>query len=276
MKKTIVAVTALAVVAGLLWLAWYDFWLFAPYFQKHDLPLFVKFNEIVTKTAPVKNVSFSRMQHPLETPYKFVVQRGLTPGIVETDRYLLYLPRAVDWKKKFPLLFVMSPDGNAEVMFQTWRNTADKFQWILVASKEHRNGLLFSKSGPLLTATVRAIMASYPVDSSKVIAAGFSGGGMTAQYLAMAYPGLISAVVVNTAMIHEDFENGKGYWDHGGQLAVFLACPTDYRYDEMKRNRSLLERLGWKTKWLEFSGGHTMAPDAVRQEAAAWLTAQFK
>ena len=50
-----------------------------------------------------------------------------------------------------------------------------------------------------------------------------------------------------------------------------LASPSDFRYQEMKRDRTFLEILGWKTKWIEFQGGHRIAPAASYDQAARWL-----
>jgi hypothetical protein len=39
----------------------------------------------------------------------------------------------------------------------------------------------------------------------------------------------------------------------------------------MKRDRAFLEARGWVAKWIEFPGGHTIAPASAYEEAAAWL-----
>jgi len=56
-----------------------------------------------------------------------------------------------------------------------------------------------------------------------------------------------------------------------GKIAVFLASPTDFRYGEMKRDRSFLEQHHWKIDWIEFAGGHRLAPAAAYEQAAGWL-----
>lgn len=43
----------------------------------------------------------------------------------------------------------------------------------------------------------------------------------------------------------------------------------------MSRDRKFLESRGWKTRWIEFTGGHSFAPEEVYQEAADWLASQF-
>ena len=89
------------------------------------------------------------------------------------------------------------------------------------------------------------------------------------------YPGLISAIVINTGMMDDYYINRVSSYPKR-KIAVFLASPTDFRYNEMKRDRNFLEKLEWKTKWIEFTGGHVLAPDSAYQEAAAWLAEQFQ
>jgi hypothetical protein len=55
------------------------------------------------------------------------------------------------------------------------------------------------------------------------------------------------------------------------RLAVFLASPTDFRYQEMRHDRQMLERFEWKTEWIEFEGGHKPAPPAAYEQAARWI-----
>jgi predicted esterase len=112
------------------------------------------------------------------------------------------------------------------------------------------------------------------VDKSRIIATGLSGGGMASHYLAYAHPELFAAVIINTGMMAED----QPTWPHPprGKIAVFLASPTDFRYEQMKKNRLFLESLGWKTHWIEFPGGHRLAPSAVLEDAAEWLSLEFQ
>ncbi len=125
-----------------------------------------------------------------------------------------------------------------------------------------------------LAAIVLKLYNKYPISNTKVIASGFSGGGMGSHWFAFLYPNLIKAVVINTGMMHENFVAQKNKYPRN-KYAVFLASPTDFRYNEMKRDRKFLKDLNWKTKWIEFEGGHTPAPASAYEEAANWLEAQF-
>ena len=39
----------------------------------------------------------------------------------------------------------------------------------------------------------------------------------------------------------------------------------------MKRDRDFLISCGWRVDWIEFDGGHTLAPDNIYEQAAEWL-----
>jgi len=194
--------------------------------------------------------------------------------IVETDEYVLYLPRALAGPVRHPLVVALSPSADAWSMIRAWEPVVDKHQWLLYASKTVRNGVEYSNMFPQLIRTLKTLPAKYPVDASKVIATGLSGGGMASHFLAYHRPDLIAAVVINTGMMPEE-QLGWRATHPRGKLAVFVASPTDFRYQEMKRDRLFLESLEWKTYWIEFEGGHTLAPSTTLEQAAQWLAEQF-
>ncbi len=197
-----------------------------------------------------------------------------SPGISDTETYLLYVPAAVDDRNAHPLVIVLSPDGDSQGMLEVWKDTAERYAWMILISKEFHNGI---DAGPVLRRladSVDALRSRFPVDTSKIIASGFSGGGMGAHIFAFSYPELISAVIVNTGMIQEAFIQRRQEYPRG-KCAVFLASPKDFRYEEMKRDERFLKSLGWKTFWVEFDAGHVIAPVSAYESAARWLTEQF-
>ena len=194
---------------------------------------------------------------------------------INTSLYILYIPSGIEEDSKYPLVLALSPGADAIGMIQTWKAVSEKFKWIILASKESRNGLDMKLISNSLTNIIRQVSFSYPVDTKKIIASGFSGGGMLSHYLIMSYPNIFSAVVVNTCMISENYASGKSYYYPRNKIAVFLASPGDFRYKQMISYCSMLKNFGWQTKWIEFSGGHTIAPNVAYLEAASWLKEQF-
>jgi len=196
------------------------------------------------------------------------------PEIIDNSKYILCVPEGIDISKKYPLVVALSPSADAESMIKTWQDVSNKYKWIIFASKENRNEINLIEFIPELATLIEEISSEFPVDRSKIIATGLSGGGMSAHAFCFSYPKLISAVVVNTGITHEYYRERINEYPRG-KLVVFLASPTDFRYEEMKRDRDFLENLGWKVKWVEFKGGHKIAPSSAYEETAEWLQGQF-
>jgi predicted esterase len=143
-----------------------------------------------------------------------------------------------------------------------------------MASKAFRNGIDVSGILNALVENTRALAGVFPIDSSRIVASGFSGGGMGSYDLALLSPDQISALVVNTGIMQPSFRELEDKYPRG-KIVAYLASPTDFRYREMMSDRAWMERLGWRTKWIEFQGGHRPAPDSAYEEAAAWLENQW-
>jgi predicted esterase len=186
--------------------------------------------------------------------------------------YLVYLPNGWEAGESYPLVFALSPSADAIGMVSTWAPVAERHAWIIAASKEFHNGQQFGPSLFQIETELRDVEGKYNIDKSRVIFTGFSGGGMGAHAFSKFYPEQVSALVINTGMMEISFMT-PDYPQR--KVAVFLASPTDFRYTEMRRDRDFLAGRGWKTKWIEFSGGHALAPAEVYEQAADWLEANL-
>jgi len=191
-----------------------------------------------------------------------------TGRLVDHGAWLAYLPEGWQPEERRPLVFALSPTGDARWAISAWVSVADRHRWLVAASKEFRNGQEFGPSLKRIEAELDAVERTYAVDAGRVVVTGLSGGGMGSHAFSKFFPDRVSAVVINTGMMHAPFMTGD-YPE--GKRAVFLASPTDFRYTEMKRDRRFLEEHHWATLWIEFPGGHTMAPASVYEQAAAWL-----
>lgn len=200
--------------------------------------------------------------------------------LVDQSDALVYVPAGLAQGQKVPAIFAFSPGADANGLMQMWRPVADRRHWVVYASKEYRNNLDVL---PFLARTKGKLdqaLAQYPIDRSRVIFTGMSGGGSFSQVMNLQYPGMASALIVNTGRIWEPFgavaeASGVKFGD-SRRLAVFLASPTDFRYQEMKRDYALLVKLGWTVKWIEFQGGHVYAPPEKYEEALQWLQSNPK
>ena len=181
----------------------------------------------------------------------------------------LSLPPGLDPASRYPLLVVLSPSGNPDDSLDKWESIAEELNVIIFASKDYRNGKDMKPLLEEIAAKIPELAMNYAIDETKVIFAGLSGGGMGSHAFSYSHPEKLLGIIVNTGMMHEIYKSRTDYTRN--KKIVFLASPTDFRYDEMQSDRQFLEKLGWQINWLEFAGGHTHAPEKLRKEALAWL-----
>ena len=196
----------------------------------------------------------------------------------ENPDAIVYVPGSMDPHIQHPLVIVLSPSGDAPQMIETWKGVAEKFKWIILSSKKFHNGISGQEEWRIfkdIAGMVQKGVFSVAIDRKKVLASGFSGGGMGAHHFSFFFPKLICGVIVNTGMMDWEYSNSKKNEYPLKKVAVFLASPTDFRYNEMKRDQGFLKNLGWKTQWIEFQGGHALAPQGAYFQAARWIAEQW-
>lgn len=194
------------------------------------------------------------------------------PTFIEEEPFIIYVPGKIDLAKKYPLVIALSPNADADSMLNALKSSAEKNKWIVYASKEFKNNISMAEQLQSLMINLDWVNANLPVNESQIIAAGFSGGGMGAHAFAYHYPDTISGVIVNTGMMHDYYMGPREAERYPREKkVVFIASKTDFRYEEMARDREFLEGLAWDVKWIEFEGGHKIAQDSAWQDAVGWL-----
>jgi len=207
--------------------------------------------------------------------------------VVRAEGYELYVPSGLEIGKRVPLVLVLSPTGDTEAMWTVWFPVVSKRRWFLMGSTRYANDRIqpFAPWVKAIGNDLEAVTAKYPIDTHFIIAGGLSGGGSASYLLAHEYPTTISAVVANTGRIWEVLDGELPAFVRREEIrkrqglpqstAVLLASPTDFRYKDMQDDLSFLTRAGWRTKWIEFPGGHELAPESVYEEAIQWLSGQL-
>ncbi len=191
---------------------------------------------------------------------------------------LLYVPKTLSRTSKSPLLLVLSPTGDPRWHIQLLKPIAEKCRWILVGDDYFKNGVDMNLCLPHILQTIQNVQSRYPIDSQKIYSCGLSGGAMGSYLLAQMRPDLIHGIIANTGMMpyvsDHPFDGSLPANFPRGKSVAMLASPTDFRYQAMIKNKATLESLGWKIKWIEFQGGHTLAPAECYESAIAWLSQQ--
>jgi predicted esterase len=221
------------------------------------------------------------------------ITAAANPVVIQQPDATIVLPPDLQPGRTYPLVVAFSyngrPAGDQYTALTLWKTLGPDEGWIVYASKQYSNSAFYA--GPAATRNVaRTVMASLgaaiarlPVDRSRIILTGLSGGGNFAEYLNLAYPGFAAAVIDNSGRIPFELFGkkptsplplpGAGSFGNSRQIAILLASPSDSEFynDAVRSDLPYYRSVGWQVQFLSFPGGHNFAPFSVYQRAIQWL-----
>jgi predicted esterase len=181
-----------------------------------------------------------------------------------TQTYTLYLPGTYQPSRKWPLLLVFDPRGQAPRATEVFRDAAERFGWIVAASENSRNGP-WEPTLRAISAMWPALLGGYAVDEHRVYAAGHSGGASVAWLMAM-QTGQLAGVIVSGQPNPETLPaKGKPFAWFG------MAGHTDFNLMEVKKIDEQLSRTSSAHRMEFFDGGHQWPPADLTMRAFGWM-----
>ncbi len=197
-----------------------------------------------------------------------------TPQEADTTKgiwhYNLWLPKGylANPLKKWPCMFVMSPDGNA-----TMGDMADHLKaksYVVVLLVESKNGPWGPVVGDFLAAH-DDVIKRVNIEEGKKFATGQSGGARGSSLFVQARPGF-GGIIMQSA---GPASGNHGYLMDGiqrnGKLYVAMTMGThDGNKDEMERMEAALHNPS-HFQAFPFEGGHRWAPKETFEQAIAWI-----
>lgn len=201
----------------------------------------------------------------IEVPLGQVVERVECVGD-KTQTYALFLPTSYDAAKRWPVLYCFDPRARGPRAIEPFREGAEKFGYVIVASNNSRNGP-WEQNKPAVEAMLRDTLGRFALNSNRVYMAGMSGGARLATQLAMAK--LARGVIACSAGFPTPSTPPAVKFDFFGTTGV-----DDSNYGEMRHVDDDLDRIGAVHRLAVFAGGHEWPPAAVGTEAIEWLEIQ--
>jgi poly(3-hydroxybutyrate) depolymerase len=214
-----------------------------------------------------------------------------TPGqqTIQTRDGTIFIPAGLQPGRTYPLVVAFAYNASPNIPLSVWRSQAQQNDWIIYASKEFNNDVLHAGLptsnvvAAKIKAHVDAVVASLPIDPTRIVFTGMSGGANFADLMNLRYPGYGAAVIINSGEIPMQlfrrtptpgFDTFPSAGDFGAsrRVAVFLCSPSDSQFFGITQaNAKTMQRLGWDTLFIPFKGGHWNAPLATYQQAIAWI-----
>ncbi len=191
------------------------------------------------------------------------------------QRYAVYLPSRYTPARRWPLLLLLDPRGQALIPLALVRESAERFGYIVLSSYNSRSDEPVDPNRDALNAMLADAQQDFSLDERRFYLLGFSGttraGWEFATELAGHVAGLIGvgAGLPNGAISPAPPEPA----DH--PFAFFGgAGTTDFNYDEVMRLDGVLYQLHWPHRVVAYPGPHTWPEAPVLAQALSWMELQ--
>ena len=203
-----------------------------------------------------------------ETPKGQIVER-LACSDDPNQTYALYLPSNYSPEKKWPVLYAFDPGARGKIPAERFREPAEKYGWIIVASNNSRNGPM-QPSVDAWNAMVKDTHARFAIDDDRVYLAGMSGAARLAIYLASRCRDCAAGVIACSAGFPEGVTPSPAW-----HFALFsTAGVDDFNLAEVKGIEEPLTKAGIAHRTEVFAGRHEWPPSSVTTEALEWMELQ--
>jgi dienelactone hydrolase len=177
--------------------------------------------------------------------------------------YCLYLPGGFDSNKKYPLIIVFDAHARGKMAVERFKEAADSYGYIIVASNEARNGI--QDINPIVNAIWDDVVNRFPIDNSRIYTAGFSGGARIAASVAV-YKGGVKGVIGCGGGMPSPSQELKSKFDF-----ISIVGLNDLNYQELKTLDKALSDNGFVCQMLTFNGGHEWPDSKTISKAVEWL-----
>src|ERR671924_2333861 len=103
-----------------------------------------------------------------------------------SQTYALYLPRAYNADRAWPVIFTFDPAGRGRVPVERYQAAAERYGFIVAGSNNSRNGS--AENGKAVVAMTGDVLSRFRADEHRLYLAGMSGGSRVALGVALGSP----------------------------------------------------------------------------------------
>ncbi len=179
-------------------------------------PAWTESDVVFTRYSPLsRNAEIARRALPPLT-YRRFQQALATQGLrlseqaidLAKERFELYVPPGPPPARGYAVLVFISPASHA-ARPQFWRALFDRRGMIFVSAHNSGNDEnVLDRRVPLALLAYENVRARYPIDAQRVYVGGLSGGGRTAEIVALAYPDVFRGALLNAGADPIDGQEG--------------------------------------------------------------------
>lgn len=180
--------------------------------------------------------------------------------------YAMYIPKAYDLKKVFPVIYAFDPHKTGKLPVALYKDLCEKYGYIIIGSNNSENGLDFKQVQQMANVMMSDSKERLNINPERIYLMGFSGGARIAHGITMLnhdIKGVICCGAANPAVNAGEARNNYSFFG--------IAGLDDFNYTEMKKY-NLLELSARKLKhhFISFDGKHEWPPAEIMEDAFNW------
>jgi dienelactone hydrolase len=206
-------------------------------------------------------------------PGRVVERRAAASDTAE--HYALYVPSRFERSRRWPVLFVLDPRGRALVGMELFRGPAEARGWIVMSSYNSVSDSTTEPNERAMNAMLDDAQRLFPVDTSRIYLAGFSGTARLSWLFALALRGHVAGILGFGAGLPNGVPAVRFAPLGTRRFAFFGGAGTEgFNYDEVLRLEPELAGLGITARIATYPGPHAWAPAEIVARGVAWLDLQ--
>jgi len=184
-----------------------------------------------------------------------------------SQSYALYLPKAYDTKKLYPVIYAFDPHKTGKLPVANYAELAEKYGYIIVGSNNSENGIAWEQSLAIVNTLFSDTRARLAINKNRIYLLGFSGGARVANAITMMNGSINGVICCGAASPAANFADPRNDYTFFG-----IAGDADFNYSEMKKY-DLLDLAGRRLKHalITFEGKHEWPRVTAMEEAFFWL-----
>ncbi len=191
---------------------------------------------------------------------------GLVDGIAcvsdPSQTYALYLPSTFTTDRKWPLIVVFDPRGRGAHAAEIFQDAAERLGWIVASSNNTRSDGAWEPNRRAVAALLPDLLGRLPIETRRVYAAGFSGGGGVAWALARDSGTLAGIITVGMP------EPGAGA---GTPRVAWFGAAGRHDFNFLDAKATYARMAGVPRRVEFFDGDHQWFPPSMAANALDWF-----
>jgi len=197
-------------------------------------------------------------------PGKFVYKINCRTD--QSQSFAAYFPVSYKSNTEFPVIIVFDAHARGKMSVHKFKNIADEFGYIIVASNNAKNGL--KTINTTINVLFDDIFYRFKIDKRRVYTAGFSGGARVASSVAI-YKGGITGVIAIAGGLPQVGQEVTHKFDFTSIVGI-----EDFNLLELKTLDKQMDKLGFTHLLTITTGGHKWPDKKTLRKSVEWFEIQ--